>query len=296
MTIAACYVSPEGVVLGADSTVSYMAPGRGFQHFNNNQKIFEVGSPGVVGVATWGLGSFGTDLSIRTALAEFADLLENRPQKNMAEVAKEWAKFVWGKYNSYISNSPELSTFRALKSKASHDSNNPTSRSPDEDRAFQELSQNLAIGFYIGGRGGSDRNPGAYRVEMTPNQAAVSNPQKIDVGVLSWAGIPNIASRVVRGYDENLRKQLLDSKQWTGSEKELDHILNQQSLSPGIVLPIRDAIDYVYSCIFGTIKAMKFSQLPSVCGGTIEVAVVTSDRDFRWVKHKAWSTGIDEVF
>src|SRR5712671_5580285 len=55
---------------------------------------------------------------------------------------------------------------------------------------------------------------------------------------------------------------------------------------PGTV-PIRDAIDFTYTCILSTIKAMKFSNLPQVCGGPIEIAVITNDRNFRWVRHKS---------
>ena len=41
-------------------------------------------------------------------------------------------------------------------------------------------------------------------------------------------------------------------------------------------------------------KAMKFSDLPQICGGPIEIAVITSDRRFRWVKHKTWDAAIME--
>jgi hypothetical protein len=54
VTIAVCYVTPEGVVLGAASAT---LPG-GFHYFNFNQKVFEIGEPGrgTLGIATWGLG------------------------------------------------------------------------------------------------------------------------------------------------------------------------------------------------------------------------------------------------
>lgn len=55
---------------------------------------------------------------------------------------------------------------------------------------------------------------------------------------------------------------------------------------------MRDAVDYVHSCIYCTIKAMKFSNLSQVCGGPIEVAVITADRRFRWVRHKSWDAAI----
>jgi len=33
-------------------------------------------------------------------------------------------------------------------------------------------------------------------------------------------------------------------------------------------------------------EAMKSAHLAPVCGGPIEIAVITTDRPFRWVRHK----------
>ena len=40
--------------------------------------------------------------------------------------------------------------------------------------------------------------------------------------------------------------------------------------------------------VFGadTIKTMKFSHMAPVCGGPVEIAVVTTDRKFRWVRQR----------
>ena len=53
-------------------------------------------------------------------------------------------------------------------------------------------------------------------------------------------------------------------------------------------------IDFVHACIASTIKAMKFSNLAQICGGPIEIAVITTDRRFRWVRHKEWDAAISE--
>ena len=58
------------------------------------------------------------------------------------------------------------------------------------------------------------------------------------------------------------------------------------SCAPPGVLPIREAIDWVHASIYTTIKGIKFSRFDPVCGGPIEVAVITTDRRFRWVRHK----------
>jgi len=55
MTIAACYVSPEGIVLGADSTASFNFGA--MHYYNHNQKLFELGDGSTLGIVTWGLGS-----------------------------------------------------------------------------------------------------------------------------------------------------------------------------------------------------------------------------------------------
>jgi hypothetical protein len=59
-------------------------------------------------------------------------------------------------------------------------------------------------------------------------------------------------------------------------------------------LPIREAIDWVHASIYATIKMMKFSHLPPVCGGPVEIAVITTDKKFRWVRHKRFDAAIGE--
>ena len=83
MTIAAAYLTSEGVVLGADSTTTISAPTSGteagpvVQILNHAQKIFEVGAPGQgnFGVCTWGAGRLET-MSHRTLFARLSDQLD----------------------------------------------------------------------------------------------------------------------------------------------------------------------------------------------------------------------------
>jgi len=73
MTIAAAYLTSEGVVLGADSTTT-VGTGGGVavaQLLNYAQKIFEVGERSRLGVCTWGAGRIG-EVSHRTLIARLA--------------------------------------------------------------------------------------------------------------------------------------------------------------------------------------------------------------------------------
>ncbi len=96
------------------------------------------------------------------------------------------------------------------------------------------------------------------------------------------------------GYDERLVGDMIASGKWSGLQSELDALLQQYQLTHPPTLPIRDAIDFVNTCIFSTIKAFKFSNLSQICGGPIEVAVITADRAFRWVTHKAFDSALRE--
>jgi hypothetical protein len=73
MTIAACYISPEGVVLGTDSTTTVVGPDGESSYLDHAQKLFAVGDPeATIGLITWGLGQIG-DVSHRTIAAMIGD-------------------------------------------------------------------------------------------------------------------------------------------------------------------------------------------------------------------------------
>ncbi len=100
-------------------------------------------------------------------------------------------------------------------------------------------------------------------------------------------------NRLLFGCDDNLLGSILNSGKWTGTYQELLDIALQQAITHP-PLPIRDAIDFTHACIVSTIKALKFSSFSQICGGPVEIAVITTDRKFRWVRHKPWDTAITE--
>jgi hypothetical protein len=109
----------------------------------------------------------------------------------------------------------------------------------------------------------------------------------------NFAGAPNIVKRLMYGYDEAIPVDILNSTKWNGTPQELEQILGKYRIEQPL-LPVREAIDFVHAGIASTIKAMKFSSLAQICGGPIEVAVITTDRRFRWVRHKDWDVAIAE--
>lgn len=298
MTIAACYLSPEGIVLGADSTTTYGDTASEHHYYNHSQKLFELGEPpetGTLGVVTWGLGGLHVS-SHRTLLALLSDDLKKNPPKSVAEVADRWSTRFWAAYSDpKCSIAPLIQQCKALGAKKAHDPALPTDagmRTEAEEKAFNQHRLSLVAGFCIGGYAPPDRTPDAYEILFDP-LAPKPVPTKINAPGWRFWGAPNMIQRLIFGADDELKDNLTKSGKWNGTRAELDALVMQSTLAHPVV-PIRDAIDFVHACIFSTIKAIKFSSLSQICGGPIELAVITTDRSFRWVRHKPWDVAITD--
>ncbi|HHH75987.1 MAG TPA: hypothetical protein ENL03_03050 [Phycisphaerae bacterium] len=280
MTIAACYLSSDGVVLGADSTSTVfvsdpVGQSGDYHHFNFAQKVFEFGNNGsTAGVLLWGLGSLG-DVSYRTLIAEAADEAERSYPDGLEGVVDIICSFLWKEYNTAYGH---LVTRVSELEKTSE-------KSEEEWMEFYNLQQNLSGGLCVGGRWGASRRFKAFEITFNPSclKPAV---KELAIGTPKFWGCPNLIDRLTFGIDEYLYDRISQSEKWTGSNEELFELVWQGSLGQPKNIPLREAIDWIYASIYTTIKGMKFSHLAPVCGGPIELAVITSDRPFRWVRHK----------
>lgn len=285
MTIAACYLSPEGVVLGPDSAATFGPT----NHFMHEQKIFEIGKRGEsrLGLVMWGLAAFD-EISYRTLIARFSDTVAEDSGVSIELLAQRWSEMFWGTYTSQFANLIEL--FKELSQ--------PGDTSADLDEQRDELAHAMSGGFCLGGYALPGRTPEAYAITYSIQQDA-PNIDKLAMGKPRFWGQPNMLQRLSMGIAIDTYMGILDARdqdgqlRWHGTSEDLIQIIEENRLGiPSRHLPIREAIDWVHSSIYTTIKAMKFANLPPVCGGPIEVAVITSDRHFRWVRHKELDTAI----
>jgi hypothetical protein len=164
-------------------------------------------------------------------------------------------------------------------------------RTEEQERRLHALSNDLLAGFCIAGHCLPDRATAAYRIEFEPKLRTPPTP--VQVPSLEYWGVKNFVDRLFNGFDPLLKDAL--SENWVGTNEQLDSTLHRTQLGPPISMPLRDAIDFVHFCIHATIKVFKFSHLNQVCGGPIELAVISSDRKFRWVRHKALDAAIIET-
>lgn len=284
MTIAACYLSPEGVVFGADSTTTVMVTNpetrAAEQHgFDFGQKVFELGQDANLGIVTWGLGGF-PNASYRTLYAEFADDLKAKPPSSVEDAAVRWVARFWSAYDSTL--------------RAAHRAAEAAATTPDDKRIVEAVAENSSVGFCLGGIALPNRRPAAYEMVFTVKASGMPVPQPLPSGEAVFRGAPMLIDRMLFGIDPRLFESISSSPNWTGGEEALAKVVQPFVLGQPPRLPIREAIDWIYSCIQSTIKGIKFSPIARQCGGPIEIAVVTSDRPFRWVRHKRLDAAIRE--
>jgi hypothetical protein len=147
VTIAACYVSPEGVVLGADSTATFNldqpgGPGKLPHYFNYAQKLFEIShvpETETLGIVTWGLGGVGP-VSHRTLIGRFADDLKATPAITLQDAVTRWIAMFWNEWTTIFK--AEHARFKQLYAM-------PT-RTPQEDEELSALF-GLGVGFCFAG-------------------------------------------------------------------------------------------------------------------------------------------------
>lgn len=272
MTIAACYLSPEGVVLGADSTTTYTGMDGSQQHLDHAQKLFEVGESGTLGIVCWGLGM----PMYRTWIAELGDDIRANPPQSVQEVAEQWRDRFWNNYESMFAH--ELSAARGLAG--------IPQRTTDQEAVLRQLIGKFSGGFCLAGRIGPGRTIQAFQIVYAPHLDRSNSIAEITTPWMFW-GCPNIVQRLAFGMDGEILEAILQSGRWAGTRQDIENIRSSQHLEPMSMLPLREAVDWVYSMIYSTVKMFKFSQLRPLCGGPIEIAAITTDRAFRWVKHKS---------
>lgn len=287
MTIAACYLSSEGVVLGADSTSTVFVAnpsgvGGAVHHLNYAQKVFEVGEDSSIGVAIWGMGLIG-DLSHRTFIAQCADELTGSHMSDVREIVERFSVRFWREYQPRFQQF--LDRFAVLERQAT--------RTPPEEEEMAWLRQTFSGGFCLGGNTRSSRIPQSFQVVYGPGAPQPPVPIALAPGSASFWGCPNIIERVLYSWDQQLFGAVLQSGKWTGTGQELFDIISAHRIAQPSDLPLREAIDWVHTVIYTTIKAMKFSHHMPICGGPIEIAVISSDRRFRWVRHKRFDEALD---
>ena len=220
-----------------------------------------------------------------------SDDLAARPTNSMKEIAERFAQQVHATYSTaFTSELARCQQLASLKPFVAGANDSADRRTEAEEKEYNNLTVGLSLGFCIGGYLLPERKPQAFSIHFNPVKSGL--PEVVSVGATSFFwGAPKIFVRLIKGFEPEMINDIVSSGKWTGTSTELVNLLSKHELNHPI-LPIREAVDYVHACIYATIKAMKFSVMSQICGGPIELATITTDRKFRWVRHKEWDSAI----
>lgn len=269
MTIAAAYLISEGVVFGTDSTTTVTLSnsdgeeGVG-QLFNHAQKVFEIGPKGEgrLGLCIWGSASIG-EVAHRTIAARLTDLV------------KPWTT---------VEGAVDL-----------------LERTVNAEVARQGAGAVRDFGYFLGGVDPGSHLPKCYALDYVGG--AWQTRRKFAMGEAGFRGAPRFFARTFHGFDPDLPDLLLKQlKQRLPSVANLDMLFAQSFMAVAKTLPavgyndvpLREAIDFVHTYLHVTVKAFKFQFGPPVCGGPLEIAFVSTDRPFRWARHKPFDAALQE--
>lgn len=266
MTIAAAYLTSEGLVLGADSTTTVVVTAEDgnpsiVQVLNYAQKVFEVGQPkeGRFGICTWGASGFrGT--SHRTLVARLASGITG--ETTVEEATDAFIKLV--------------------------------------EAECKVTGEKSSIGYFMGGYDPNTYTPRCFRIEFEDQK--VVDRHELKIGDAMFTGAPLFFGRVFFGYDSSFKPDLIEElkkafptldKEFFDKFEEVFDTVGKKLCAAGYRdLPIREAIDFVHAYLHITIKAFKFQFGPPICGGPIEIGFISTDRKFRWVTHKEFNAAI----
>lgn len=279
MTVCVSVKVSEGLVLAADSTAAIEGkigdgPPGILKTYDHMRKLAHV-KDYPIGTLTWGTAHIGTrtvDSLIREfehglpSLQEEEDKCKERRMRgeepepyrySVREIAKDLAAQILERYQREFSDRPQ--------------------------------KEQPGLGLLVSGYSPGQFFPEQWLVEIPLNPQLRSlrpdqNDQP-DFGA-NWFGATDAIIRLHWGRDENALDVL--SERFKVPRDEIRRLL--EPLQYPVIfagMPLQDAIDYAVYLINIVIGRFRFVIGAPLCGGDIDVAVITPD-NFTWVRRKSW--------
>ena len=264
MTICVVVKVAEGLVLAADSAATLEGkiagkPAGVLQLFEFANKIARI-KDYPIGVMSWGLASI-SDRSIQSLIMEWEYNYKNKKnnaQYTVQTVGQDLLAFLKKRYN----------------------------------KAYPPKGDRPLLGLFVGGYSARRFFADEYVYEFpTSNRLKRQRPDRAggrpDFGA-DWFGQTDALTRLVKGFDGPALSELIRR----GADQAIvqkwvdDSVSELRLVFDG--MPIQDAVDFANYAVQVTIGRFRFGIGPPVCGGDIDIAVITPDA-FEWAERKRWS-------
>lgn len=257
MTICVAVKVPAGLVLASDSasslinknTTNYLNPTR-FKVLLNQEKIFQIGNL-PIGVMSWGISSFN-DVPIKVLLDEFS--LKHKKLLSISRYDVE-----------KISHALHIFLLKKYQ------------------QSFSGREYNPFFGLFCGGYSYEGLSSESYCFRFQePN--LMEELFKNYNGV-AWFGDNHVLNRIIKGYGDDFLTHLINSgvdediirKCTSNNVSETNFLFNNMSC--------QDAVLFASFCVKTTIDYYKFVPEVAVCGGDIDVCLMTFN-NFKWVNKR----------
>jgi hypothetical protein len=283
MTICVTVRVAEGLVLAADSATVLTGVVAGpngpvqtiIQNFNFANKVTHF-KDYPIGVLSWGLGSIEAH-TIQSLIMQFEhdypSLKESaepdaegnpRPPYTVKRVADALVAFIKDRYDKAY---------------------------PADGAGEGKPAKQPSLGLYIGGYSTkqffSDQYVYTFPDSAECQQVRPNKPDGTPNFGANWYGLTDALVRLYLGYDEAALNKMVEM----GADLEIvqnwanSHVAALPLVFDGMLL--QDAIDFAEYSVQVVIGRFRFAQGPALCGGDIDIAVVTPNT-FRWYKRKTW--------
>jgi hypothetical protein len=287
MTVAVACNTPEGVILGADSTTTLNdEQGRVVKTYENAVKLFQLGEK-PVGIATYGLGSLGNRI-IGTYVREFE---RQNPQSvvtgssTMANIVEELRKFFYQQYLNIVVPQVE----RRLNKKFAD--------IPEGDRPL--------LGMAVGGFSTDAYLSEVWHIILPQHRDPNSAQLMTGPGDFrsSWFALCEPIVRYHKGYDNgtladvtnyfaNARGTPLTPQETT----DIAALLQRHEYQiPVGAMPLGEAIGYVKFLVEMVIYHYRFAVGAPVVGGRVQLGLISyRGKKFRILSPSEISYGLEE--
>jgi len=258
MSLAITVISPEGIVVAADSRLTVtvenqLADGNKAiipNYYDNAVKVLNLTKPhNYVVATTYGAGTIG-QRTAHSYLKEFQATLGERrlSTKSFAQKLLDFYKQQW----------------------------DGVPHGENDDKLY----------FQVAGIDASELYGEAYLITIPSDTI----PQVlIPRGAFSfaWGGQTETVFRIAKGYDALIEKELNDSDLTVANKETVLNILNSKELNlPVHLYSLQDCIDLARFLIDSTSKAQALSVGIRGVGGSIDVGCITRHKEFWFISRK----------
>jgi hypothetical protein len=287
VTVAVACNTPEGVILGTDSTITLSdEQGRVLKTYDNATKIFQVGKK-PVGIATYGAGSIGNRV-IGTYVREF-----ERQNPHLIITKKADVKDIVEELRNFFSQQYINTVIPLLEAKFN--------KTFDEIPRKDKPTLGMAVGGFSSGAYLSEIWNIQFPEHLTPNSALLMTGQGDFRS--SWYALKEPIIRYHRGHDDDTLKEIIDffigARGTPLTTQESDTIktllLRHEYQIPISAMPLLEAIGYVKFLVEMVINHYRFAVGAPVVGGRVQLGLVSyRGKNFRILSPSEISYGLAE--